>query len=147
MAKVEVWRFTVRDTDDLQATLTLGPVNRDGQTLALELGLRMTLPMPDQDEHLPDRIEACVHRAGLEVQRRLFRALVEKADQELVLVWRFTVRDTDDLRATLTLGPVNRDGQTLALELGLRMTLPMPDQDEHLPDRIEACVHRAGLEV
>src|SRR5512135_1006191 len=85
MAKVEVWRFTVRDTDDLQATLTLGPVNRDGQTLALELGLRMTLPMPDQDEHLPDRIEACVHRAGLEVQRRLFRALVEKADQELVL--------------------------------------------------------------
>jgi len=75
----------VRDTDDLQTTITLGPVNRDGQTLVLELGLRMTLPMPDQDEHLPDRIEACVHRAGLEVQRRLFRALVEKADQELVL--------------------------------------------------------------
>ena len=45
----------------------------------------MTLPMPDQDEHLPDRIEACVHRAGLEIQWRLFRALVEKADQELVL--------------------------------------------------------------
>jgi hypothetical protein len=75
----------VRDTDDLQATITLGPVNRAGQTLTLELGLRMTLPMPDQDEHLPDRIEACVHRAGLEVQRRLFRALVEKADHELVL--------------------------------------------------------------
>ena len=75
----------MRDTDDLQATITLGPVNRDGQTLTLELGLRMTLPMPDQDEHLPDRIEACVHRAGLEVQRRLFRALVEKADHELVL--------------------------------------------------------------
>src|SRR3954451_17404480 len=44
----------------------------------------MTLPMPDQDEHLPDEIEAFVHQAGLEIQRRLFRALIEKADQELV---------------------------------------------------------------
>ena len=41
--------------------------------------------MPDQDEHLPDQIEAFVHHAGLEVQRRLFRVLIEKADQELVL--------------------------------------------------------------
>src|SRR5512133_1194565 len=45
----------------------------------------MTLPIPDQDEHLPDQIEAFVHHAGLDVQRRLFRALIEKADQELVL--------------------------------------------------------------
>ena len=75
----------MRDTDNLQTTITLGPVNRDGQTLTLELGLQMTLPMPDQDEHLPDRIEACVHHAGLEVPRRLFRALIEKADHELVL--------------------------------------------------------------
>src|SRR3954470_16601346 len=80
-----VWRFTVRDTDGLQATLTLGPVNRQGPTLTLDLGLQMTLPLPDQDEHLPDQIEAFVHQAGLEVQRRLFRALIEKADQELVL--------------------------------------------------------------
>jgi hypothetical protein len=75
----------VCDTDDLQATITLGPVNRDGQALCLELGLKMTLPLPDQDDHLPDRIEASVHHAGLMVQRRLFRALIEKADQELVL--------------------------------------------------------------
>ena len=44
--------------------------------------------MPDQDEHLPDQIEAYVHQAGLEVQRRLFQALIEKADQELVLQHR-----------------------------------------------------------
>jgi hypothetical protein len=75
----------VRDTDDLQTTITLGPVNRRGQTLALELGLQMRLPLPDQDEHLPDQIEAFVHHAGLEVQRQLFRSLIEKADQELVL--------------------------------------------------------------
>src|SRR5512138_124666 len=80
-----VWRFTVRDTSNLQTTLTLGPVNRQGQTLSLELGLQMSLPMPNQDEHLPDQIEAFVHHAGLDVQRRLFRALIEKADQELVL--------------------------------------------------------------
>jgi hypothetical protein len=75
----------VRDTDDLQTTITLGPVNREGQLLALQLELQMTVPLPDQDEHLPDQIEAFVHQAGLEVQRRLFRALIEKADQELVL--------------------------------------------------------------
>ena len=75
----------MRDTNDLQATITLGPVNREGQALSLELGLKMTLPLPDQDDHLPDRIEASVHQAGLMVQRRLFRALIEKADQELVL--------------------------------------------------------------
>src|SRR3954449_10767191 len=79
------WRFTVRDTDGLQTTVALGPVNREGTTLSLELQLQMALPMPDHDEHLPDQIEAFVHQAGLEVQRRLFRALIEKADQELVL--------------------------------------------------------------
>jgi hypothetical protein len=45
----------------------------------------MTLPLPDQDEHLPETIEAFVHAAGLEVQRKPFAALIEKADQELVL--------------------------------------------------------------
>jgi hypothetical protein len=75
----------VRETDGLQTTITLGPVNRQGQALSLELALQMTLPMPDQDEHLPDQIEAFVHHAGLEVQRRLFRALIETADHELIL--------------------------------------------------------------
>jgi hypothetical protein len=75
----------VRDTDDLETTISLGPVNCQGQALSLQLTLHMTLPLPHQDEQLPDRIEAFVHQAGLEVQRRLFRALIEKADQELVL--------------------------------------------------------------
>src|SRR4051812_9652154 len=48
----------------------------------------MSVPMPHQDEHLPDRIEAYVHQAGLELQRRLFRVLIEKADHELVLQQR-----------------------------------------------------------
>ncbi len=75
----------MRDTNDLQTTITLSPVNRQGQTLSLELELQMTVPMPDQDEHLPDQIEAGVHQVGLEIQRQLFRVLIEKADQELVL--------------------------------------------------------------
>jgi len=75
----------VRDTDGLQATITIGPVNCQAQSLALELQLQMTVPLPEQDEHLPDQIEAFVHQAGLEVQRRLFQILIEKADQELVL--------------------------------------------------------------
>jgi Uncharacterised protein family (UPF0236) len=78
----------VRDTDDSQAIINLGPVNLQGQDLDLELTLHMTLPMPDHDAHLPDRIEARVHHVGLQVQRLLFRALIEKADQELVLQQR-----------------------------------------------------------
>ena len=85
---VPVWRHTVRATDGLQTTITFGPVNRLDQTLSLELSLGMSLPMPHQDEHLPDQIEAYVHQAGLEVQRRLFEILIEKADQELVLQQR-----------------------------------------------------------
>src|SRR5215210_1170000 len=82
---VPVWRFTVRATDGLQTTIALSPVNCQAQNLTLELQLQMTVPLPDQDEHLPDQIEALVHQAGLEVQRRLFQVLIEKADQELVL--------------------------------------------------------------
>jgi Uncharacterised protein family (UPF0236) len=78
----------MRATDGLQTTITLGPVPRDDQALSLQLSLGMSLPVPSQDEHLPDQIEAFVHQAGLQIQRRLFRALIEKADQELVLQQR-----------------------------------------------------------
>ncbi len=78
----------MRATDGLQTTLTLGSVNHDGQAFSLGLSLEMCLPRLQQDEHLPDQIEACVHQAGLEVQRRLFQVLIEKADQELVLQHR-----------------------------------------------------------
>ena len=50
--------------------------------------MAMSLPMPEQDEHLPDKIEAYVHQAGLEIQRQLFQVLIEKADHELVLQHR-----------------------------------------------------------
>ena len=79
---------TVRDTDGLKTTITVGPVNCEDQALSLDLSLRMSLPLPYQDEHLPDQIEAFVHQAGLEVQRRLFQVLIEKADQEQVLQHR-----------------------------------------------------------
>src|SRR5947209_7552208 len=80
-----VWRFTVCDTDGLQTTIHLGPVKRAGQDLSASLTMTIALPMPDQDEHLPDLLEAAVHAAGLEVQRQLFAALIEKADCELIL--------------------------------------------------------------
>jgi hypothetical protein len=75
----------VRTTDGLQATITCRPVNVIDQTFSVELSLEMSLPMPPQDQHLPDQIEAHVHQAGLELQRRLFQVLIEKADHELVL--------------------------------------------------------------
>ena len=78
----------MRATDGLQTTIEFRSVNRVDQTLSLELSLGMLLPMPHQDEHLPDQIEAFVHQAGLELQRRLFQVLIEKADHELVLQQR-----------------------------------------------------------
>ena len=85
---VPVRRHTMRATNGLQTTVTVSPVNSDGQAFALELTLGISLPMPQQDEHLPDQIESYVHQAGLETQRRLFQVLMEKADQELVLQQR-----------------------------------------------------------
>jgi uncharacterized protein UPF0236 len=78
----------MRATDDLQTTTTISPVNCQDQTFSVHLELQMALPLPPQDEHLPDQIEAHVHQAGLQVQRVLFQALIEKADQELVLQQR-----------------------------------------------------------
>jgi hypothetical protein len=79
----------VRATDGLQTTIRFDTVNVIDQAIALELSMKMSLPMPPQDEHLPDQIEAFVHQAGLEFQRRLFQVLIEKADQELVLQQRY----------------------------------------------------------
>src|SRR5271165_1707605 len=78
----------MRATNGLQTTITLDPVNRDGQAFSVDMLLEMTLPMPPQDEHLPDPIEAYVHQAGLVIQRKLFQVLIEKADKELVLEQR-----------------------------------------------------------
>jgi Uncharacterised protein family (UPF0236) len=78
----------VRTTDGLQTTIACHPVNVIDQTFSVALSLEMSLPIPPQDQHLPDQIEAHVHQAGLELQRRLFRVLIEKADHELVLQQR-----------------------------------------------------------
>jgi hypothetical protein len=78
----------MRATNGLQTTVTLDPVNRDGQAVSVALLLEMALPMPPQDERLPDQIEAYVRQAGLELQRKLFQVLMEKADKELVLEQR-----------------------------------------------------------
>ena len=60
----------MRATDGLQTTINLGPVHRDDQAFSLQLSLGMSLPVPSQDEHLPDQIEAFVHQAGLQIQRQ-----------------------------------------------------------------------------
>ena len=75
----------MRSTDAFQTTLSLSPVNSQGQTFALDLGVRITGSWPEQDPQLPENIEKAVHQAGLEVQRQLFGLLIEKADKELVL--------------------------------------------------------------
>ena len=78
----------MRDSSELHTTISVSAVNCEGRVLSLTLQLQAALPLPDQDEHLPDEIEAYVHRMGIEAQRRLFKALIEKADCELVLQCR-----------------------------------------------------------
>src|SRR5271166_5748636 len=75
----------MRATNGLQTTITLDPVNSDGQAFSVDLLLEIALSIPPQDEHLPDQIEAYVHQAGLEFQRKLFQVLIETADKDLVL--------------------------------------------------------------
>jgi hypothetical protein len=78
----------VRTTDDSQATVTLDPVNQQDRTVSVALRLELTFILPPQDEHLPQAIEAHVHRAGLEDQWALPRALIEHADRQLVVARR-----------------------------------------------------------
>jgi hypothetical protein len=73
-----------RPADPARRTLppARGQVNGRGPAVSVELGLRMTLPLTDSNDHLLDRIEASVHQAGLEVQqvqRRLYGAFIEKS--------------------------------------------------------------------
>jgi hypothetical protein len=82
---VAVWRPAVRTTDETQATVTLEPVKQQDRTVTVALHLQVSFPLPHQDQHLPHAIEAHVHAAGLEAQRALFRALIEHADQQVVL--------------------------------------------------------------
>ena len=49
---------------------------------------RCPCPCPTRTSISPTRSRRIVHQAGLEVQRRLFQVLIEKADQELVLQQR-----------------------------------------------------------
>jgi hypothetical protein len=81
----------MRIAEGFQATASTDRVNLHDHTLSAELRLCVSFPMPAQDEHLPHRIEAHVHAAGLEAQRCLFRALMEKADHQVVL----DIRDGD----------------------------------------------------
>jgi hypothetical protein len=78
----------VRTTDESQATVDLEPVKQRDRTVSVGLRLQLSFALPPQDEHLPGAIEAHVHRAGLEAQRALFRALIEHADAQRVLAAR-----------------------------------------------------------
>src|SRR5258708_9120864 len=91
-----VWRHTMRATDDLQTTISLGSVKPNAQAFSLELSLEMSLPTPRQDEHFPDQIEAYVHQAGLEVQRRGTRPFTFKTILGAVTVERSRISHNHD---------------------------------------------------
>ena len=96
--------------------------------------------MPHQDEHLPDQIEAYVHQAGLEVQRRLFQVLIEKADQELVLQRRhgkggagIQRRGTRPFTFKTIFGEVTVERSRIRHKPGWHDRGPLGDRLEHVP--------------
>ena len=70
--------------DQLEVIIHDSPVKLEGQALKLQVGLKITLPMPEHDHFLPETIESCVHQASLILQRLMFQLLMETADQDLV---------------------------------------------------------------
>ena len=114
----------MRATDGLQTTITLSSVKDDGQSFSLELSLEMSLPMPRQDEHLPDQAEAFVHQAGLEVQGRLFQVLIEVVAQRET---RAVLDKAFEAQLTL-LGPAAADPN--AVTGFLDDDLPFDDSEE-----------------
>ena len=74
----------MRATDGLQTTINLGPVNRDDQAFSLQLSLGMSLPVPPRTSTSPTRSRRSSIRPASDPAPAL-PALIEKADQELVL--------------------------------------------------------------
>lgn len=61
----------MRTENDSQVTCQLREVKVENGPLVLEGSVRLELPLPLQDEHLPAEVEQAVERAGQEVKRWL----------------------------------------------------------------------------
>ena len=71
-------------TDGSKIGFEQAQVERDGEQLVIRSRVEVRMPMPASDEHLPQRIEEAVDRAGQQVKREFFRMAMEKADGEVV---------------------------------------------------------------
>jgi len=59
-----------------------------GGEIAMAAMVRVSCPAPEQNEHLPYRIEMMSQAAGLEFMRKFFGLAIEKADLELFVSLR-----------------------------------------------------------
>ena len=69
-------------TDGNEVGFEQAQVERAGDQLVIRSRVEVRMPMPASDEHLPQRIEEAVDRAGQQVKREFFRMAMEKADGE-----------------------------------------------------------------
>ena len=70
------------------ATFEVTEVSAADGRLVLQGILRLELPVPKQDEHLPHQVEQAVEDAGQRLKRWAFQHLMEKLDAELILAER-----------------------------------------------------------
>ena len=70
------------------ATFEVTEVSAADGRLVLQGILRLELPVPKQDEHLPHQVEQAVEDAGQRFKRWAFQQLMEKLDAELILAER-----------------------------------------------------------
>lgn len=75
----------MRTENGFQATTELLDVKTAEGRLVLEGRVRLELPLPEQDDQLPHKVEEAVEQAGQQLKRWVFRQVMEKLDTELVL--------------------------------------------------------------
>jgi hypothetical protein len=75
----------MRTVPRTQATVELQEVKAQGGQVLLTAQMRLAVPLPAQDAHLPRRLERAVEDAGQQIKRLLFRQAVEHADLQLLL--------------------------------------------------------------
>ena len=78
----------MRIQNEIDCVLEAQEVKTGDGRLSFVGTFRLELPLPPQDEHLPEAVEKAVEKGGQELKRQAFQYLMEKMDVELLLTMR-----------------------------------------------------------
>lgn len=78
----------MRAEEHTRITFDFQEVQTANGELVLEGSIRLAVPVPAQDKHLPAQVERAVEEAGQKFKRRAYQEFMEKLDAELILARR-----------------------------------------------------------